>query len=104
MLARGGQLYGDQCATCHGPLGQGAPGAYPALAGNPIVTLPDPGNLVQAITSGGFPPGTAGNPRPYGMPGFDLPHDDLAALATWLRASWGHDAAPVTAVQVLLAR
>ena len=59
---------------------------------------------MQAITGGGFPPATAGNPRPYGMPAFDLPHDDLAALATWLRASWGHDAAAVTPVQVLLAR
>ncbi len=104
VLARGGQLYADHCLACHGDQGQGAPGAYPALAHNPIVTLPDPGNLVQAITTGGFPPATAGNPRPYGMPGFDLPHEDLAALATWLRASWGHDAAPVSAVQVLLAR
>lgn len=103
-LDRGGQLYADQCAACHGTQGQGAPGAYPALAGNPIVTLPDATNLVQAITGGGFAPATAGNPRPYGMPPYDLPHDELAALATWLRASWGHDAAPVSAVQVLLAR
>jgi mono/diheme cytochrome c family protein len=104
LLDRGQQLYAEHCLACHGAQGQGAPGAYPALAGNPIVTLPDAGNLVQAITGGGFPPGTAGNPRPYGMPGFDLPHDDLAALATWLRASWGHDAPAVSAVQVLLAR
>jgi mono/diheme cytochrome c family protein len=103
-LDRGGRLYADQCASCHGAQGQGAAGAYPALAGNSIVTLADPRNLLQAITGGGFPPATAGNPRPYGMPPYDLPHDDLAALATWLRASWGHDAPPVTAVQVLLAR
>ncbi len=103
-MDRGRQLYADQCVDCHGPQGQGAPGAYPALAGNPIVTLPDATNLVQAITSGGFAPATAGNPRPYGMPPYDLAHEDLAALTTWLRASWGHDAAPVSAVQVLLAR
>lgn len=104
VMDRGRQLYADHCVACHGAQGQGAPGIYPALARNPAVTLPDPANLVQAITGGGFPPGTAGNPRPYGMPAFDLPHDDLAALATWLRASWGHDAAAVTPVQVLLAR
>ncbi len=103
-MDRGRTLYAEQCAACHGPQGQGASGAYPALAGNPIVTLPEPGNLLQAITGGGFPPATAGNPRPYGMPPFDLPHEDLAALATWLRASWGHDAPPVSAVQVVLAR
>ena len=66
--------------------------------------MADPGNLLQAITAGGFPPATAGNPRPYGMPAYDLPPDDLAALATWLRSSWGHESPAVTAVQALLAR
>lgn len=103
-LARGAKLYEQHCADCHGPQGQGAPGAYPALAGNPTVTMADPHNLLRTITAGGFAPATAGNPRPYGMPAFDLPHADLAALATWLRASWGHDAAAVSTVQVLLAR
>ena len=103
-MARGEQLYADHCADCHGAQGQGAPGIYPPLAGNPTVTMADARNLVRAITRGGFPPATAGNPRPYGMPGFDLPHADLAALATWLRAAWGHDATPVMPVDVLLVR
>lgn len=103
-LARGEQLYQDHCADCHGEQGQGAPGIYPPLAGNPTVTMTDTRNLVRAITRGGFAPATAGNPRPYGMPGFDLPDADLAALATWLRAAWGHNASPVQPVQVLLAR
>ena len=103
-MARGAQLYTRHCADCHGDQGQGAPGIYPALAGNRSVTMADPGNLLQAITGGGFPPATAGNPRPYGMPAYDLPPDELAALATWLRASWGHDAPAVSAVQALLAR
>lgn len=103
-MARGAQLYTRHCADCHGDQGQGAPGIYPPLAGNRTVTMADPGNLLLAITGGGFPPATAGNPRPFGMPAYDLPHDDLAALATWLRSSWGHDAPAVTAVQALLAR
>lgn len=103
-MGRGEQLYTDHCADCHGAQGQGAPGIYPPLAGNPTVTMADTRNLVRAITRGGFPPATAGNPRPYGMPGFDLPHADLAALITWLRAAWGHDAAPVRPVDVLLTR
>ena len=103
-MARGAQLYTRHCADCHGEQGQGAPGSYPALAGNRSVTMVDAGNLLQAITGGGFPPATTGNPRPYGMPAYDLPPDDLAALATWLRGSWGHDAPAVSAVQALLAR
>ena len=103
-MTRGEDLYTSHCADCHGAQGQGAPGQYPALAGNRSVTMANPRNLLQAITAGGFPPATDGNPRPYGMPAFDLPHADLAALTTWLRASWGHQAAPVSEVDVLLNR
>ena len=103
-LALGEKLYTRHCADCHGLQGQGAPGIYPPLAGNRTVTMDPPRNLLQAITQGGFPPATAGNPRPYGMPAFDLPHDELAALATWLRASWGHAASALSPVEVLKAR
>ena len=104
VMALGEKLYTRHCVDCHGSQGQGAPGIYPPLAGNRTVTMDPPRNLLQAITQGGFPPATAGNPRPYGMPAFDLPHEELAALATWLRASWGHDAPALSAVEVLKAR
>ena len=104
VLSQGGQLYTRHCADCHGAQGQGAAGIYPPLAGNRTVTMADPRNLIQAISNGGFAPATDANPRPYGMPAFDLPHEDMAALATWLRASWGHRAAPVSALDVLLHR
>ena len=104
LMTLGEKLYVRHCADCHGGQGQGAPGIYPPLAGNRTVTMDSPRNLLQAITQGGFPPGTAGNPRPYGMPAFDLSHDELAALATWLRTSWGHDASALSAVEVLKAR
>ena len=102
--ARGQQLYTRLCADCHGAQGQGAPGIYPPLAGNRIVTMAQTGNLLLAIRGGGFAPATDANPRPYGMPAFDLPNADLAALTTWLRSAWGHQAAPVSEVEVLLAR
>ena len=104
VMAQGSQLYTRHCADCHGVQGQGAPGIYPPLAGNRSVTMANPRNLIQAISNGGFAPATDANPRPYGMPAFDLPHEDMAALATWLRSSWGHHAAPVSALDVLLHR
>ena len=103
-MARGERLYADHCRACHGDQGQGAPGIYPALAGSRMVTMDDPTNLLRVITQGGFAPATADNPRPYGMPPFDLHDADLAALTTWMRASWGHDAAPVSAAQVITTR
>jgi mono/diheme cytochrome c family protein len=102
----GARLYRDHCAACHGDRGEGAGGVYPALAGNAAVTLQSPANLLHAIVSGGFPPATAGNPRPYGMPPFGqvLNNDEIAALATYLRRSWGHEAPPVSPLEVLKLR
>ncbi|WP_119153816.1 cytochrome c [Caldimonas tepidiphila] len=103
QLALGARLYGQHCAGCHGEAGQGAPGAYPALAGNRAVTMDPPANLLRAVLAGGFPPATAGNPRPYGMPPFAPVFDDvqLAALLTYLRQSWGNEAAPLSPLDVL---
>ena len=98
----GAKLYTDHCASCHGERGEGVPGAYPALANNRAVTMAVPANLVRIVLEGGFAPATAGNPRPYGMPPFAqaFSNDDLAALLTHLRRSWGNQADAVTAVDV----
>lgn len=105
-LALGSRLYGQHCAACHGAQGEGAGGLYPALAGNRAVTLAVPNNLVQMIRRGGFPPTTAGNPRPFGMPPFGqvLSDAETAAVATYIRQSWGHAASEVTPLQVLQVR
>ena len=77
-------------------------GAYPALARNRAVLLGSTANLVHIVLEGGFPPSTAGNPRPFGMPPFAtvLSDNEVAALLTFLRASWGNQAAPVSALEV----
>jgi len=105
-LARGDKLYASYCAACHGDHGQGVAGAYPALAGNRLVALASPNNLVQLIRHGGFAPATAGNPRPYGMPPYGqlLDDDAIAAVSTFVRQSWGNAAGPVTPLQVLQVR
>jgi len=103
QMARGAELYETHCAGCHGKQGEGAPGAYPALAGNRGVTLGTPTNLVRVLVHGGYLPATAGNPRPFGMPPFGhvLDDADMAALLTYLRGAWGNDAQPVWPVDVL---
>lgn len=105
-MRRGKALYDDRCADCHGDTGQGAPGKVPALAGNRSVTMASPTNLIRIVLEGGFPPATAGNPRPYGMPPFSqsLGDEEIAALATWLRNAWGNRADPVGAIDVLRQR
>jgi mono/diheme cytochrome c family protein len=105
-MRRGKALYDDRCADCHGDTGQGAPGKVPALAGNRSVTMASPTNLIRIVLEGGFPPATADNPRPYGMPPFSqsLGDEEIAALATWLRNAWGNRADPVGAIDVLRQR
>jgi cytochrome c553 len=100
-MLKGAALYKNQCATCHGEQGQGrsvgGQAVYPALAANRMVRLPQAVNLVRAIAQGGFGLATPGHPRPFGMPPFaqQLKDDEIAALATYLRQSWGAQASAV---------
>ncbi len=102
VLQRGQAVYTDRCADCHGPQGEGASPAYPALAGNRAVTLNTPTNLIRVVLGGGFAPDTVGQPRPYGMPPFgqDLSDEDIAAVLTHIRQSWGQRAPPVPPLAV----
>ena len=100
--ARGSQLYEKYCAKCHGEGGEGVVDAYPALAGNRAVTMPQKANLVQIVLNGGYAPATVGNPRPYGMPPLvlELSDADIAAVLTHLRSSWGNQADSVSELEV----
>jgi len=99
----GERLYAQQCARCHGKQGEGR-GPYAALAGARTVTMGPHTNLVRVIVSGGFPPTTAGNPRPYGMPSLALDDDEIAAIATYVRSAWGNRAPAVTRADVAALR
>lgn len=108
---RGAKLYGEHCAACHGEQGEGkrddsGAQAYPALAGSRLVTQASAANLLRVIERGGFGPATPGHPRPYGMPPFagQLDADELAAIASHLRTSFGHRAGEVDAVEVVRLR
>lgn len=102
VLAAGATIYRERCADCHGRNGEGSPYVYPPLAGNRLVTAPEPTNLIRNVMLGGFPPSTQGNPRPHGMPPFahQLGAADAAAVLTYIRTSWGNAAPPITAADV----
>lgn len=103
----GAGLYETHCADCHGKNGEGARSAtgaamVPPLAGNRTVTMEPPANLIRVIVHGGFLPATRGNPRPFGMPpyGLVLTDSEIAALASFMRTAWGHDAGEVRPQEV----
>lgn len=101
-LEAGRKIYERECADCHGEEGEGAPGAYPALAGNRAVAMNVAANVIRVVLSGGYLPATRGNPRPFGMPPFAhvLNDAEIAAVVSYVRSAWGNDAAPVTQLQV----
>jgi len=99
LLNFGQTTYQTHCASCHAPDGRGMPPEYPPLAGNPSIQMQSAVNPIRMVLNGGFPPGTAGNPKPYGMPPFAqlLSDDEVAAVVTYIRAAWGNRGAPVSA-------
>ena len=102
LLDAGAALYDKHCAVCHGAHGQGVAGAYPALAGSRAVQMADPVNLVQIVLRGGFAPVTQANPRPFGMPPYQLLLSDteLAAVLSYVRSAWGNQALPLSELSV----
>lgn len=106
VLKLGAQLYEKHCQDCHQANGAGQAPAYPALAGHSAASHRNATNLVRMILNGGFPPSTAGNPRPYGMPpfGHSLSDAEIAALASYVQQQWGHPTALISAEEVGRAR
>jgi alcohol dehydrogenase (quinone), cytochrome c subunit len=100
--ARGARIYLDNCASCHRPDGRGYDRVFPPLAGNAIVLAPNPASLVSVVLQGAMTPRTASTPAQFAMPSFAwrLSDPDVADVVTFIRASWGNDAAAVDAAAV----
>ncbi|AOS46457.1 Quinoprotein glucose dehydrogenase B precursor [Lacunisphaera limnophila] len=100
-LKAGQDLYTLHCLSCHGPTGQGAPGLIPPLAQIAWVTG-DKNRLIQVVLAG-----LNGRIEVNGafyeqeMPAFrHLPDADLAAVLTYIRASFGNQAGAVVPAEV----
>ena len=99
LVALGKTIYDNQCAVCHGAEGLGKPPNFPPLAGNQSIQMGSAVNPIRMVLNGGYPPGTSGNPMPYGMPPFaqSLSDDEVAAVVSYIRTAWGNRGTPVSA-------
>jgi mono/diheme cytochrome c family protein len=99
LVPLGRKIYETQCALCHASEGQGKLPNFPPLAHNQSIEMSSAVNPIRMVLNGGYPPGTVGNPKPYGMPPFAqaLSDDEVAAVVTYIRVSWGNHGAPVSA-------
>jgi mono/diheme cytochrome c family protein len=105
-IENGATVYKEHCASCHGENGEGHSSAAIALAGNRAVTMRSNVNLIRVVLYGGYPPGTAANPRPYGMPPFSHTLDDhqIGQVVSFIRTAWGNDAGLVAGNEVAAQR
>lgn len=100
--AAGQPIYKKYCSGCHQDNGEGKPGIYPPLKGNPVVTLGDPANAITTVLQGGFKAATKADPMPYSMPPFahSLSNKQIAAVVSYIRSSWGNKAPGAAPTQV----
>lgn len=89
LISQGQQVYAANCAACHGPEGRGG-GVFPALAGNEFLTG-DPAQAIQVVLHGR-----------EAMPAFGgtLSNEQIAAVLSYERNSWGNEAGVITPEQV----
>jgi mono/diheme cytochrome c family protein len=102
----GGMVYLNNCNACHRSSGAGADGVFPSLAGNSVVNAKDPTSLIRIVLAGSAMPSTETRPSALAMPGFGwrLSDDNVAALLSFVRSSWGNRGEAVTLAQVAKVR
>ena len=93
--------YVVQCAPCHRMNGLGTPRLFPALAGNAVVQTDNPSSLIQITLAGGAMAKTPADKTRPSMPEMaKLDDSTVADILTFIRASWGNKASPVSASDV----
>jgi mono/diheme cytochrome c family protein len=102
LAAPGEAVYRDRCQKCHGSSGRGGMFSGPPLAGSAVVQAEDPASLINAILYGAAPPkgvslGAWETMRPYADV---LGDSEVAAVANYVRGTWGNHASRVDAAMV----
>lgn len=95
----GARVYITNCSSCHQIDGRGVSGAFPPLAGNPVVTG-DPRRVIAIVKFG-----SRGRERVEGrgydgvMPAWSglISDADIADVVTYIRSAWNNAAPPVDA-------
>jgi mono/diheme cytochrome c family protein len=98
----GRMSYVALCAGCHGLDGDGVPNTVVSMRANSTLRLVDPRNLIVAMLDGIGAENFPHRASMQAMPGFSdkLSDAEAAALANYLRATWGGQKADVTPAAV----
>lgn len=101
-MQAGKAIFRDTCSACHGIDGKGVSNLFPALANAPSVRSVDPTSAIRVVLRGARSAATKEEPTAPAMPafGWQLKDDQIAAVITYIRNSWGAAAEPVSAGDV----
>ena len=99
QFAAGAEIYKGLCIGCHQEDGKGKDKIGANLVDSPWVRNVDPNAIIRVLLSG--KEGTIGLMPPVGVTYSD---DQIAAVLTFVRRSWGNTAPPVDSLSVLEVR
>ncbi|MGH8233765.1 MAG: c-type cytochrome [Rhodanobacteraceae bacterium] len=105
-MARGEDVYVDDCTGCHMDHGQGEPHVFPPLKGSSAVQAASPDTMVRVVLHGAGIPVTKSKPTGFEMPAFNEKLDDaqIADVVTYIRNAWDNHASTVSAGAVAKVR
>lgn len=94
------QVY-QRCMTCHQANGEGVAGTYPPLAGSEYATASNVEVPIRIVMNGISGPVIvkgqqfSGLMPAYGV-GIEMSNEEIAAVLTYVRSSWGNKASAIT--------
>ncbi len=106
VMKAGAAIFGDLCSACHTQRGTGVPYMIPDLAVSPAVSAHDSDGVVHVLLYGAQSAATRAEPTGPAMPSYSklLTDEQLAAVATYVRNSWGHAAKATRVSEIQTAR
>lgn len=104
LMTVGAEVYTGNCVACHGAEGKGVPGAFPPLEADPVANGPA-AEHVQIILKGMNGKAINGVAYAAAMPPWaQLSNEQIAAVATFERSSFGNKGDMVEPAAVAAAR
>ncbi len=99
-IARGEQVFQQNCMACHQATGVGIPHAFPPLAKSDFLNA-DIKRAIKVVT-GGLSGKVTVNGQDFNgvMPAWHLPDEDLANVLTFVSHSWGNAGVEVTPADI----
>jgi mono/diheme cytochrome c family protein len=96
------------CMVCHQANGLGLPNQFPPLAGSEWVLAKEPGRIIRIVLDGLQGPITVSG-KEFGQATMvpwkeNLTDEDIAAVLTYVRKTWGNNAPEVTSERVKAVR